>query len=494
MRQHQTAATSMTTPLPARNLNTAKMGVALNPKVAGHDKDKSDRATQDQVLDGRTKLVLSGLTNRGIIGKLERCISTGKEANVYLSGDRAVKIYRTSILNFRSRREYIEGEFRFKGEYTSSKNPRKMVRVWAEKELRNLKRLKQGGVRVPEVYECKENVLVMDYLGGEEAAPRLKDTDVDDECYKEVLEAMRQMYQRCRLVHADLSEYNILLYQGQPWIIDVSQSVEHDHPQSLEFLRMDISNIKRFFEQQGATVLSLKQMWDYVTSETVSPLEDTVPDDADDAVFMASFIPRSLNEVYDPERDAEKVQAGQADELIYAGLTGLKDVLPKLADTQNSSTAPSIQQEENQKSIDRETITEDEEADLVAKSVRFEDDEYEEEDSDRETGLAVNSAQRPRGHRHEDKDAKKVRDALFVLYRVLNDRRGRKRSRKRIVRRGKTKCLNQIKRDWLRSQVASDQIVAMLAEHRVVCIYRFHSSSGREDRLHSGIVACLLLT
>lgn len=60
------------------------------------------------------------------------------------------------------------GEHRFKGEYTSSKNPRKMVRVWAEKELRNLKRLEQGGVPSPKVIEVKQNVLVMEYLGDEE--------------------------------------------------------------------------------------------------------------------------------------------------------------------------------------------------------------------------------------------------------------------------------------------------------------------------------------
>ena len=74
-------------------------------------------------------------------------------------------MYRTSILNFRSRQEYIEGEHRFRGEYTSAKNPRKMVKVWAEKELRNLRRLEQGGVRAPRVVEGKENVLLMEFLG-----------------------------------------------------------------------------------------------------------------------------------------------------------------------------------------------------------------------------------------------------------------------------------------------------------------------------------------
>jgi len=89
-------------------------------------------------------------------------------ANVYYAVSEiavAIKIYRTSILNFRSRQAYIEGEHRFRGEYSSSKNPRKMIRVWAEKEFRNLRRLEQGGVRTPKVLDCKENVLVMEFLG-----------------------------------------------------------------------------------------------------------------------------------------------------------------------------------------------------------------------------------------------------------------------------------------------------------------------------------------
>jgi RIO kinase 1 len=77
----------------------------------------------------------------------------------------AVKIYRTSILSFRARQAYIVGEHRFKGEYSSSRNARKMVKVWAEKELRNLRRLEQAGIRAPRVVEGKENVLVMEFLG-----------------------------------------------------------------------------------------------------------------------------------------------------------------------------------------------------------------------------------------------------------------------------------------------------------------------------------------
>lgn len=147
----------------------------------------------------------------------------------------AVKVYRTSILSFRARQTYIVGEHRFKGEYSSSRNARKMVRVWAEKELRNLKRLEQFGIRAPRVVEGKENVLVMEYLGTADgyvvdqgfvfelsfvlikypsASPRLKDADLPDSeldtLYIELVVAMRRMYQQCKLVHGDLSEYNIL--------------------------------------------------------------------------------------------------------------------------------------------------------------------------------------------------------------------------------------------------------------------------------------------
>lgn len=78
--QPKEVAAGPSRPLPARN-QAAQSGVSANPKVSRErqSKDKSDRATQEQVLDSRTRLVLAGLVNRGIIGDLERCISTGKE-------------------------------------------------------------------------------------------------------------------------------------------------------------------------------------------------------------------------------------------------------------------------------------------------------------------------------------------------------------------------------------------------------------------------------
>lgn len=78
-----------------------------------HRKDKSDRATVEEVLDPKTKIILFKLINKGFIDELNGSISRGKEANVFYAtssnGEYAVKIYKTSILTFKKRRKYIEG-------------------------------------------------------------------------------------------------------------------------------------------------------------------------------------------------------------------------------------------------------------------------------------------------------------------------------------------------------------------------------------------------
>lgn len=97
---------------------------------------------------------------------------TSSQANVYHalapdSAHLALKIYKTSILVFKDRDRYVTGEYRFRRGY-SRHNPRKMVRLWAEKEMRNLKRLVAAGIYCPEPVEVRENVLVMKFLGDQQ--------------------------------------------------------------------------------------------------------------------------------------------------------------------------------------------------------------------------------------------------------------------------------------------------------------------------------------
>jgi len=217
------------------------------------------------------------------IDLFQGCISTGKEANVYLAlgsmdiakrepfspnedgtipvKEYAVKVFKTSILIFKDRERYVSGEFRFRNGHCKG-NPRKMVQLWAEKEVRNLKRIAMNDcIKVPTPHILKNNIIVMDFLGENgNAAPRLRDANIEDwrPIYDQCLLLIRRLYQRSKLVHADLSEYNLLWHKNEIWIIDVSQSVEHDHPMALDFLRRDCSIMNDFFDKKKLNVLGIQ--------------------------------------------------------------------------------------------------------------------------------------------------------------------------------------------------------------------------------------------
>lgn len=350
-----------------------KRGTRSN-KSAGNVTDRADRATQDQVLDARTRMILFKMINRGVFDEFRGCLSTGKEANVYRAtcgdGQLAVKVYKTSILVFKDRDRYVTGEYRFRFGYSRS-NPRKMVKLWAEKETRNLKRIWKSDIPVPKPLHLIDHVLVMEFLGDENGwpSPRLKDADINPEMYPslylQLLAYMRILFQECRLVHADLSEYNILWHCNRLYIIDVSQSVEHDHPASLEFMRMDIKNVNGYFSRQGVKPFSERRIFRFITTEgsgepeTADDLmarlqalpEEEVTEESisEDAVFRSVYIPRSLNDVFDAERDVDKVQNAAEDDLIY------KDLL-RTENTEDVSSESSSESEESSKSSDDEEI------------------------------------------------------------------------------------------------------------------------------------------
>ncbi|XP_075682781.1 serine/threonine-protein kinase RIO1 isoform X2 [Rhinoderma darwinii] len=339
-------------------------------------KDKSDRATVEQVLDPRTRMILFKMLTRGVISEINGCISTGKEANVYHAstsdgGSRAIKIYKTSILMFKDRDKYVSGEFRFRHGYCKG-NPRKMVRTWAEKEMRNLIRLNTAGIPCPEPIMLRSHVLVMGFIGKNDMpAPLLKNVQLSDskarEIYLDIMHYMREMYQNARLVHADLSEFNILYHSGQVYIIDVSQSVEHDHPHALEFLRKDCANVNDFFVKYEVAVMTVRELFEFVTDPSINPdnmdayLEKAMEiaaerteeersnqDQVDEEVFKKAYIPRTLNEVKNFERDVDFMQKlkeedlslnTQQDNILYQTVTGLKK------DLSGAETVPALLQE-----------------------------------------------------------------------------------------------------------------------------------------------------
>jgi RIO kinase 1 len=246
-------------------------------------------------------------------------------------------------------------------------------------------------------------------------------------------------------------------HEGHLWVIDVSQSVEQDHPAAFDFLRSDIQNANDFFARRGVDTLGLTRTFNYVTraswisgrpetdedmaieAERLLALAEVEADDveeedegreagreakskpsaSDEAVFAQSYIPRALDQVYDIERDVARVLKGEGSDLIYADITGVADIRKKEAKASGvrfddgqalSAEGTSLKTNliEGQGEKAGEADGEGEDAEESGSGSGSEEDEDSEEDYDE---------RRPKGKKFEDKDEKKVR--LLERARVL---------------------------------------------------------------------------
>ena len=239
-------------------------------------KDEDLFKVVDSTIDTRTYLNIIQVSRRLKIESIYGAISSGKEAKVYpartVDGNWiALKIYYVSTAQSkRALMKYTLGDPRF--ESVKVTNTRQLVVAWARKEFANLEKMYSNGVRVPKPYLVYENVLAMQFIGEDGVrAPLLKelaDEEVTEEIYNDLLEQLKAMVQKAQLVHGDLSEYNVMVFDGLPYIIDVSQAVSVKHENAKELLLRDIVNISNFFSSKGvstkdpSTILGEIWIWD----------------------------------------------------------------------------------------------------------------------------------------------------------------------------------------------------------------------------------------
>lgn len=199
----------------------------------------------------------------------------------------------------------------------------------------------------------------------------------------------------------------------------------------------------------------------------------------EDSVFMQSYIPRSLNEVYDPERDVEAVLRGERKQLIYADSIGLVDssasALTNAVSSPSSRPDPKRSEEKKTSKVrfGGEVPGGSDEGEGTSEGTSGDEDEEGEEasESEDEDGDETKpfEERRPRGHRHEDREEKKVRNPIYLMLlrtspvfelsrsfvRSLADgiftafhvhRRERKPSKRRRRRNGNIRCLKRRRR------------------------------------------------
>jgi len=221
------------------------------------------------------------LVDDGLVDEVLRQLMSGKEATVYIvrcgSDIRCDKVYKdASKRSFKQAVQYNEGRKvrnsrRARAMEKGSKFGRKQQEdVWHNAEVDALYRLAHAGVRVPQPYGCFEGVLLMELVTDEEGdvAPRLNDVAMSEEQAVEdhamVMEYVKLML--CTgIVHGDLSEFNVLVDEYGPVIIDLPQAVDaaaNNHAESM--LARDVNNMTNYYAQYAPDLLHskyAKEIW-----------------------------------------------------------------------------------------------------------------------------------------------------------------------------------------------------------------------------------------
>ncbi|MCW1311383.1 MAG: RIO1 family regulatory kinase/ATPase [Candidatus Rehaiarchaeum fermentans] len=201
------------------------------------------------LFDNNTALNLRKLEGDGLVSELKGPFGSGKEALVFYTRsldnlECAVKIHRYSINPFKKIPQYMR--IRRK----KVVNNLSIINVWTSYEYKYLLKSYNLGIKVPKPYRQYKNIIVMKFLGYNGIpAPLLNEiNDFDKErVYSILLDSIKKMA-KAGYTHGDLSAYNIMYFEDEPYIIDFSQSVKIT-PSTKDYLIKDINNLNAFFKE-----------------------------------------------------------------------------------------------------------------------------------------------------------------------------------------------------------------------------------------------------
>jgi len=215
---------------------------------------------------------LDRFVDQGLITHVHAQLTSGKEGTVYCC--RAHPSTNRKFLAAKVYREHAESSYKWDPTYFQGRErvlKPQVIRaiqarsefgkevaagLWVGAEYENLNRMHACGINVPKPISACSRVILMDFIGnGSGPAPHLNGVDLDPQAaqglYDQLMEDLRTLLAH-HMVHGDLSPYNILIWKGEAWFIDVPQAVDARMNESaFQLLHRDLENVCSFFERYG---------------------------------------------------------------------------------------------------------------------------------------------------------------------------------------------------------------------------------------------------
>lgn len=190
-------------------------------------------------------------------------LKSGKEANLYLVRQKrdlfALKIYKPNFLvssqdRYTAGKHFREKSFRRAVKKRTKFGKQIIKRLWTKREFYMIRKFYESGAEVPQVFDFTDEAILMEFIGDKQIhAPRLIDIKLEKKLasliFKKIIASMK-IFLENGVVHGDLSEFNILLWNSKPYIIDFPQSIDiHRNPNAKEILLRDLNNVIKYFSK-----------------------------------------------------------------------------------------------------------------------------------------------------------------------------------------------------------------------------------------------------